>query len=224
MFSHVFVPIKSTELTKITKEYKTLLKERKSQFAILENAQQVNSTELNVHLSNYINANKQASLKFKEVSQVKANDKVFHFRNLNAFLYQSSIFLVLFLASILLCISAKQIEIKEDQRVYKSIAFVFLTIACYYIAWVVYPANDLPYYMYIFVLILTAILTSSLSLIILNAITSKENTIQRYKNSIHSLFSFIYKDVYAKGYINKDKDIEYRKDRVRLTKEVLDNE
>lgn len=201
VFSHIFFPTTNDSVIYYRVEHRTIKAERDLKFKELNLIHEkfvsgkLSESEFNKQnkaiLSEYLSLYKQSKEKYSELNKAKKNATVFHFKNMNVFLYQTSVFVVMLILSILFNYTIKFVKNKALKKAYRFSSFVFLTIAFYYIVWVFYPKSDLPYYSYIIVMLLIAIFLSMITVNLIKWITERESIISIYKENFKRLWYFI---------------------------------
>jgi len=223
VLSNVFTEKSSHEYVKVKKEYSVLLKSRKAIEKTLDKTYLSNDPLTHKYTGEFLQISKLTSLKYKEKLKIKNKDKFLHFNTLNVFLYQLSAFFILMCASILLFVLACKLKNDPNKKMYKAVSFLFLVFSFYYISWIVYDGNDLPYYRYILLIVVMSFIASYISVLILNSILNKKTLLQSHKNSIKSLVDFI--SIKAKNkYVSEEDKIEYTKDYLTEIKKTRNNE
>ncbi|WP_298514956.1 hypothetical protein [uncultured Kordia sp.] len=201
VFSHVFFPTTDYEVANARSAHKKVKKERDNKFTELRDNYENYSKgqisnqdfeELNkALLETYFNLYDESNLKYKELNSAKQDAKVFYFKNMNVFLYQTSVFVVLFILSILFFISLQLIEYKSLKRAYQFCSFAFMAIAFYYLVWIFYPKSDLPYFAYIFTMLGIAIILTIAARYFLKWLLEKKSVIFIHKENFKRLWYFI---------------------------------
>lgn len=201
VFSHVFFPTTNPEVVHVRSAHKKVKKERDNKLAELRVNQEQYSKgvitknefdELNRSLlTDYLILYDESNIKYKELGLVKQESKVFYFKNMNVFLYQTSVFVVLLILSVLFYIMLQLIEYKSLKRAYQFCSFAFMTIAFYYLVWIFYPKSELPYLAYIFTMLVIASILTVASRYFLKWIIQKESIVFIHKENFRRLWYFI---------------------------------
>lgn len=201
VFSHVFFPTTNSEVAEARSIHAKVKKERDSKFKELRlNHEQYSSREIakndfeeenSVLLTDYLRLYDESILKYKELGLVKQKSKVFYFKNMNVFLYQISVFIVLLILSILFYITLQLIEYESLRKAYQFCSFVFMSIAFYYLVWIFYPKSDLPYLAYIFAMFAIAVILSIATRYFLKWMIQKKSIIFIHKENFKRLWYFI---------------------------------
>ncbi|WP_148639310.1 hypothetical protein [Aquimarina longa] len=220
--SHNFFSTNSKETIAREKAYKELISQRNSVYKTLK-AEFIKENNLNTSknrelMMEYIKIQDQASTKYKSLKKIREEVKVFHFKNMNVFLYQVSIFIILFILSILFKYLTLQLEYKSLRRTYSFVSFVFIFISLYYLVWVFYIKSDLPYLAHIAAISIIAFSIAIVTHSTMYWFYNKTYIISIYKSNIKKLTRHIGIDVKEK-YIKE----EDRKDYFVDTIDVIDS-
>lgn len=225
VFSHIFFPTTNSEVTHARSIHKKVKKERDNKFAELRINQEQYSKgiitkndfdEQNASLlSDYLNLYDESTLKYKELNLAKQNSKVFYFKNMNVFLYQTSVFIVLLILSILFYITLQFIEYESLKKAYQFCSFAFMAIGFYYLVWIFYPKSDLPYIAYILTMLAIAMILTIATRYFIKWMIQKKSIIFIHKENFKRLWYFIInitpsfisdtkkKEKYVDGYIKE---------------------
>lgn len=217
VISHNFFSTTNVEYQKENKEYKTLIKERNKSLESLKatlNCVDCNETEIKKNIESYIGSYEKASSQFKKLSKISSNQKILGFRNINTFLFQTSVFIVIFILSLLLKWNARFSKYEYIKSIMNKISTVFTFISIYYLIWVFFPSTDLPYTLHLLAVIVLTILVSAITLFTIKCLFNRELKIELYKYNITNLWRFIIKDVPEK-HIPYSKMNEYVEDYTR---------
>ncbi len=120
---------------------------------------------------------------FPRESQVK----VFGFRNARSFFYAIGIPITLFISSIILSYISNFISLQAISKAVRNIAFVFLTIASYYIAWTLWAKGDFPPILYYSMLVLVSLLFGYLINQLLKYLSTTTNRLSKISDKIPRL-------------------------------------
>jgi hypothetical protein len=220
--SHNFFSTNSQEI--ITKErfYKKLISKRNSAYKTLKTeflkGGGLNTPETYELMIGYIELHDQASNNYKNLKKIRKEAKVFYFKNMNVFLYQISVFIILFLFSILFKYLTLQLEYKSLKRTYGFVSFVFMFISLYYLVWVFYIKSDFPYFAHITAISIIAFTIAIVTNSAVYWLHNRVSILSMYNRNIRKLTRFVGINIKEK-YIKQ----EDRKDYFVDTIEVIDS-
>jgi len=170
------------------------------------------------------NEEKEFLVKYEnELTKVKDNSRVFGWLTLRQFFIGFGIRLPYLFFTLLIVYLIYKIDTKDK---YLNRTFIFLkialfTISFYLIIWSFWDKQDFPKgYYYTTALFLGFIA----SLIVISFLEYRRTLEMKLKSIVRMFFDVIYKDIPDNDFIKPEKEIEYRKMRIKITDKVVGNE
>ncbi|UNY97727.1 hypothetical protein MQE36_11595 [Zhouia spongiae] len=221
-FSHIYFPSEEIEVSAAYKEFSASsekVSELKENILDLSNRLALGViskdefvTEYGI-LNNQLNvASKNKEINAENYNRIREENKVVGFSSRHKFIWCFSIGFVIFTLAIDIMISSVVIKDVLLRRGKFLLGLAGGTIGGYFITWVFYPANDLPFWMYTVIMVLVGLL-ASLSAYFIGSLESRE----RLKEMIRYLTNVVFVDAKKQS---KD-ELKYINDISKPTRDYL---
>ncbi len=213
--SHNFFSPKSIDYENQYLKYNNIINNRNNAYVNIKDkfnhTNDLNNKEFKKLISDYIELQDLSTKEFKILSKMSEENKILNFKNTNVFLFQFSIFLVIFCISLLFKFITLQIENKMLSKTYNKVSYLFIFISLYYISWIFYFKSDIPYFAHLSVVVLFSVLMSFVISYLIKWLQKRSSMISINNHNIKNLWRFIILDI-PKKHIQKNKTNEYIKD------------
>ena len=161
VISHNFIEVTDDKLKSFRSDYNHLMDKKDVLYKELKQIKSSNDKKnLEKVLNDFIETQDLAYLEYQKLRNEKKRIKVFNFDSINTFLFQVSIFFVLFLVTFLfrfICINNTNIE-PELKNTIRKVTMLFFFLSFYYLVWSFYYESDLPHYIHLAAVIIISTL------------------------------------------------------------------
>ncbi|WP_348738476.1 hypothetical protein [Tenacibaculum sp. 190524A02b] len=188
-------------------------KRKKTESEIIKLAK---GTELHTQ---YLKEKKIADITWEKLKEVKKHDQIFGFRNYQSFFAELGWVIGLFIYSLF---NLFRVFTSSNNDVgYSILHSVIISISIFYLYWIFQPLPDLSTTSYYFASVISGLFVT-LSIYLMSKY--KFSDIGKLQNIIRGLFDFIIIETEEEDFIREEKLKTYKKRRIELIKNALDNE
>ncbi|WP_348704285.1 hypothetical protein [Tenacibaculum sp. 190524A02b] len=213
-FAFEFIPDESINHKKAKENY---LEKKNERILALEKVK-ILAKDTDVYAS-YLDKKEITSKALQEYLEVKKNERVFGFINLQQFLGEFGWVLGLFIYA-LFNLFRSYVEEKQNKGIIV-LHGTLIIIACFYLYWIFQPFQDVSKISYYIMAVLTGLLVCNAVYLMAKY---KFTQVHKLQLTIRNLFDFILVDTKEQALIKEEKQNYYNKKSLELVKNALDNE